>query len=510
MLLLAATNTWAQVAGPEPVVYTVRAPAPDTHIAEIEARLPTDRRARVDLILPVWSPGYYALEDYARNVQDLVATSSGGAALAIEKPQPNHWVVTTDGASAIVLSYRVLCQSTFVTGCWVGEDFAVINGPSTFITLNEKAERPHEVHLELPPVWTQSITALERAPDGRPHHYRGSSYDIVIDSPIVAGTISVHEFDVGGTTHILADFGDPGRWDGEAAAARIEQVVEEHRRVLGGTLPFDRYVFLNAFRGGRGGLEHLNSSLLSSPRAPETPDVTLRWLKFVSHEYFHAINVKRLRPVELGPFDYDRLPSTPSLWVSEGLTTYYGDLAVVRSGLGSPADFLDGMSGRIRALQDSPGRLVMTLEQASRNAGTSSRSGMGGDRDTTVSYYDKGPIVGLLLDARIRRATDDRRSLDDGMRLAIARYSGARGFTPAEFEQTMSEVAGVDLSAFFETTLRSTAELDYTDMLDWFGLRFAEPESPDPARAWALDADPDATPAQQRHFATLMASSGRR
>jgi predicted metalloprotease with PDZ domain len=511
----AATLFWlalslSSAAGPaalDPIVYTLRAPAPETNIAVIEARIPTDRRASVDLMLPVWSPGFYGLGDYARNVHEFAARTPEGTALTVDKPKSNHWVVATNGAPAIVISYKLLCRSTFVTGSWVGPGFAVINGPSTFITLTEKAERPHEVHLELPPAWKQSITSLDHAPDGRPNHYRGPNYDVFIDSPIVAGTISTHEFEVGGSKHVLADFGDLGAWNGEAAAGKIKLFVDEHRRFLGGTLPFKRYVFLNAFRGGQGGLEHLNSSLLSSPRGPTTSEATLRWLKYVSHEYFHAINVKRLRPVELGPFDYEQLPQTPSLWISEGLTTYYGDLAVVRSGVGSAEDFLAGVSGRIRTLQTSPGRLLQTLEQASLSSGVSSSSGVGGNRNATISYYDKGPIVGLLLDARIRRATNDRRSLDDGMRLAIRRYSGARGFTPEEFQQTMREVAGVDLSAFFKTTLVSTDELDYREMLDWFGLKFAEPESADAARAWRLEVNPAATPDQQRHFAKLLAPS---
>jgi predicted metalloprotease with PDZ domain len=492
----------------EPIVYTLGAPAPETNIAELAARIPTGGEASVDLMLPVWSPGYYGIGDYARFVQDLSARTEDGRPLSVEQPTPNHWVVDTSGVPTIIVAYALLCRSRFVTGSWVGPDFAVINGPSTYITLAERAQRPHEVHLELPRAWPQSITSLDQAPDGQPNHYRAANYDVFIDSPIVAGTISTHAFTVGGAVHVLADFGDLGRWDGQVAADALRRIVEEHRRMLGGSLPFQRYVFLNAFRGGAGGLEHLNSSLLSSGRDPQSSEPTLRWLKYVSHEYFHAINVKRLRPIELGPFDYERLPETPSLWIAEGLTTYYGDLAVVRSGVGSLEDFLAGLSGRIRTLQTSPGRLVQTLEQASLSVGRSSNSGIGGDRSRTISYYDKGPIVGLLLDARIRRATDDVRSLDDGMRLAIARYSGATGYTPEQFRAAMSEVAGTDLSAFFRSTVASTDELDYAEMLDWFGLRFAEPGSADPALAWALEVREDATDEQARHLASLIASAG--
>jgi predicted metalloprotease with PDZ domain len=233
----------------------------------------------------------------------------------------------------------------------------------------------------------------------------------------------------------------------------------------------------------------------------------VRWLKYASHEYFHAINVKRLRPIELGPFDYEQLPSTPSLWISEGLTTYYGDLAVVRSGVGSLPDYLTGLSGHIQNVQTSPGRLVQTLEQASLTSGTTSSSGVGGNRNLTVSYYEKGPAVGLLLDARIRKLTNDAKSLDDVMRLAYTRYGGARGFKPEEFVATASEVAGADLAPYFHTILATTEELDYREALEWFGLRFVDPASADVTKAWGLEPLPNATAMQQRHLQRLVAPS---
>src|SRR5262249_6837339 len=188
-------------------------------------------------------------------------------------------------------------------------------------------------------------------------------------------------------------------------------------------------------------------------------------------------------------------------------TTYYGDLAVARSGVGTVEDFVSTMGARIRAVQSSPGRRVQTLEQASLDVGKIGGSGFGGNRSTTVSYYDKGTIVGLLLDARIRHASADQRSLDDVMRLEYKRYSGERGFTPEQFQSTAIEAAGIDLKAFSHQALATTEELDYSEMLDWFGLRFVERESPDPAKAWALETRPDSTDAQRRHLQHLLAPS---
>jgi len=494
------------LAASDRIVYTIRAPAPETHLAEVEARIPTRGAATLALMLPVWSPGYYAMGDYAGDIKRISAHTSAGAALNVEHPQSNHWNVATQGADTVVLDYELLCTSKFVTGSWVGTDCAVINGPSTFITPVERTGVAYELDLELPAAWKQSISSLDASPDGKPNHYVAPDYDVLIDSPVVAGTLSNHEFKVGETLHVLTDFGELGAWDGAAAAATLARIVEEHRRFLG-ELPFRRYVFLNALRGGGGGLEHLNSTLLSSRPAPKEPLPSLGWWKFVSHEYFHAINVKRLRPIELGPFDYEELPSTPSLWISEGLTTYYGDLAVVRSGVGTLEQHLAGLSGNIRSVQTTPGRLVQTLVEASLSAGRSSSSGVGGDPKTTISYYEKGPVVGFLLDARIRRLSGEKKSLDDVMRLAYARYSGAKGFTPEQFVATANEVAGADLTEYFHELLETTHELDYAEALEWFGLRFAEPGAQDPKRAWKLEVLPDANAAQQRHLAQLVAPS---
>ncbi len=491
---------------PDPVIYTIRVAAPETHMAEIEATFPTGKRPSIEVMMAKWSPGFYRVEDYAGSVQDLSAHVPGGMKVEVQRTQRNRWRIQTNGAATIIVNYRLSCKGQSVTTNWVGPDYAVFNGPATYITPVEQTVRPQEVRVELPQGWKECMTSLEPAADGRANHFRAPDFDVVADSPMVAGNLSIHEFDVDGSKHYLVDFGDVGQWEGQQAARDLQQIVAEDERFLGG-LPYKKYVFLNGFRSANGGLEHLNSALLTSnPTHPAAP--TLGWLKFVSHEYFHAINVKRLRPIELGPFDYENPPRTPSLWISEGLTTYYGDLAVTRSGVGKTQDFLAGMSSLIRQLQTCPGRLVQSLEQSSLDVWTGSTSGYGGDPKSTVSYYIKGPVVGFLLDARIRHVTDNARSLDDVIRQAYATYSGKRGFKPEEFQKMASDVASVDLTEFFAKALRTTGELDYSEMLDWFGLRFAPQADPvDPAKIWTLEIRPDSTDAQKRHFSTLIAPS---
>ena len=446
----------------EPIVHTLSFPAPETHVAQVQAIIPTGKAASIEIMMAVWSPGFYRVEAYADQVENLEARTTDGAPLMVESTRKNRWRIQTAGEPKVVVSYRLACKRSSVTTNYVSGELGVLNGAATFVTLVEEVRRPHEIRIELAPEWKRSVTALEPAADGRPNHYHAPDYDTLVDSPIVAGDPDIHEFEVDGSAHFLVNLGDRGSFDGRKAAEEIQRIVRETRHYWG-FLPFKKYYFLNVFRRGGGGLEHKNSTLLTANLArTANPKANFSWLSFVSHEYFHAFNVKRLRPVELGPFDYENPPITSSLWIAEGLTTYCGDLIVVRAGLGSTEDYLSAMSSHIDQLQNSPGRLLQSLEQASQDVWKSGTSGVGRDRATKVSYYVKGPVVGWLLDARIRRATEDKQSLDDAMRLAYRRYSGERGFTPEEFRRTAEEVAGTDLKEWFRNAISSAEELDYT------------------------------------------------
>jgi predicted metalloprotease with PDZ domain/uncharacterized protein YbbC (DUF1343 family) len=480
----------------EPAVYTLSFPSPEDHVAVVEASLPTGGRGSVDLMLPVWSPGYYRVEDYAAQVLELSARGLDGDALAVQRIPPNRWRVEARGAPRILLSYRLLCTRAFVTANWVSPELGVLAGPATFITVAGDAKRPQEVALRPPPTWPRVATGLDSVPGGGEWRFRAEDYDALLDAPIVGGDLAVREFDVGGVPHLLVDALAPQGWDGARVALDLQKIVAQAVAVWG-DVPYRRYVFLNVFRRGGGGLEHESSTLLTTnAERVLTPQGYRSWLAFATHEYVHAFNVKRLRPVELGPFDYEAPPRTPSLWLSEGVTSYLADLAVLRAGLMSREEWLASVSGTIRELQESPGRLLQTLEQSSLEVWTNSNSGVGA-APSTVSYYVKGEVVGFLLDAKIRSVTAGSRSLEDVMRLALARYGGPRGFTPQEFRAVCEEVAGVDLGQWLRSAVASTEELDYAEALDWFGLRFAEDGT------WTLSVRSDATPDQVARLRSL-------
>jgi predicted metalloprotease with PDZ domain len=356
---------------------------------------------------------------------------------------------------------------------WVDEKFALIVGAQTFMTLLEPhAIRPHEVQIVLPAEWKISITGLPAAADGAANHYLAPDYDTLVDSPIVAGNPAVYEFEVDGKKHYLVNQGEGGIWDGPRSAQDVEKIVREASRFWGG-LPYEKYVFFNLLTDSGGGLEHRNScTLMASRWRASTREGYAGWLSLVGHEYFHAWNVKRLRPIELGPFDYENENYTQGLWIAEGFTDYYGPLLVRRAGLVTDGEYLREVSGGIRELQTTPGRLVQPVDAASYDAWIKLYRPDENTPNTAISYYTKGAIIAFVLDAKIRHLTNGAKTLDDVMRLAFQRFSGPKGYTLEEFRKTVEEVAGTDLRDWWHKTVDTTDELDYTEALDVYGLRF--------------------------------------
>jgi predicted metalloprotease with PDZ domain len=382
----------------------------------------------------------------------------------------------------VVVQYGVYCREMSVRTNWVESRFALLNGAATFVTLAGDYQRPHEVKVELPAAWHRTVSPLEGVA-GQPHHYVAPDYDTLVDSPLLAGNPAVYEFTEGGVPHVLANEGEGGVWDGPRSARDVQAIVRTNEK-LWGSLPYPRYVFFNMITESGGGLEHANSTVMMTSRwRTGTRRDYVGWLGLVSHEYFHAWNVKRLRPVELGPFDYENEVHTTSLWIAEGFTSYYDGLVLRRSGLSRREEFLEELGNGIRDLQATPGRLASSASASSWDAWLKQYRPDENTPNTSINYYTKGGVVAFLLDAHVRALTDGAKSLDDVMRLAFARYSGARGYTQEQFRQVASEVAGTSLSEWFRKAVDSTEELSYDEALDWYGLRF-RPVEPRTDKGW--------------------------
>jgi len=476
LFLLYAPHSFAQTL--EPIRYTVSFPAPHTHYVEIEASYPTEGRPSIELMMAVWTPGSYLIREYERHVEGLTAADPARTPLAVEKTRKNRWRISTNGAGTVWVRYRVYAHEMSVRTNWVDDEFALINGAATFITLVESpSRRRHDVRVVLPRAWTRSLSGM--AAGLGENTYTAPDYDALVDSPIVAGTPSIYEFSVRGKPHYLVNFRERAVWNGPQAARDLAKVAETIAEFWG-NVPFDRYYFFNIVGSAKNGLEHRNSTVLNIPlEATSSREGYLDWLNLASHEYFHAWNGKRLRPVELGPFDYENEIYTRALWFVEGITEYYADLFLVRAGVATRDEYLDALSAQIRSLQTTPGRLEQSAEAASYDAWIKYYRTDENSPNTSISYYVKGAVIGFLLDANVRRLTAGSKSLDDVMHAMFAKFSSERGFSGADFRALVADAVGApkdrEMRAWLARALETTMELDYADALAWFGLQMTSP-----------------------------------
>ncbi len=480
--------------------YRIRFTEPWAHLVDIELTVPVAvGQAALDFWMPVWTPGSYLVREYARHIESFSASDAGGRALPWRKTSKNHWEVEPGGADCVVVRYRVYGHEMSVRTNWVEDGFAFLNGASTFLTVRGMEKQQHRLTMEIPASWAGVWTSLERAeigagsagsgaaaPGESVHIFVARDLDELVDSPILAGSPAVYDFTVDDKPVSLVNLGEGGLWDGAKTAADVKRIVEVYRDLYG-SLPFSSYVFFNLIVEGSGGLEHKNSCVLMASRyAYRKRSAYIDWLGLASHEFFHVWNVKRSRPVALGPFDYESENYTRSLWVAEGITNYYTDLMPRRAGLTTDKEFLGEFSKLLDTLQNTPGRALHSLEESSFDAWIKLYRADENTSNTTISYYVKGAVVAWLLDAEIRRVTGGKRSLDDLMRLLFMRHAGERGYSEEDVERAAAEVAGVSLDAFFDACVRGTGELDYAGVLGWLGLRFkpVEADGEDGPKVW--------------------------
>jgi predicted metalloprotease with PDZ domain len=472
---------------PDAVRYELRMPEPASHLFEVAVTARADGQAPVDFQMPAWSPGRYIIFDFARNVQDVSAADADGRALDVAKLDKQTWRVAPRAAGDVVFRYRVYADNLSGTFSQLDARHANFNGASVFVYVVGRKPSPVQLTVVPPKGWrvaNGSSVSLDQT------EFEFANYDLLVDTPTeVAPDLDVRTFRDGSCEYRVVTHQLEGRTSPERYATDVERIVRTENAVMGVPPDLARYTFLVHFapRNEAGdGMEHLTSTQIVLTSELDYDRGYDDALSVTAHEFFHVWNVKRLRPAELGPWDYTRENYTTSLWIAEGLTSYYGDLSLARSGLYSEPDYLAALGDEIALLENSPGRAAMSLERSSFDTWLyiavrpRQRSNAA---QTTISYYNKGEVIGALLDLEIRRRTNGERSLDDVFRLMWRRfyldapsetyYYKGRGYTGADFRAAVEEVAGSSFDAFFERYVSGTAELDYDATLDYVGLHVA-------------------------------------
>jgi predicted metalloprotease with PDZ domain len=459
---------------PIKVSYSVAFPQPHTHLFEVTATFENVAGPQLDLLLPTWTPGSYLQREYARHVQDFKAMDESGQALAWDKADKSTWRIATADKDAkprtVRAFYRVYANELTTQGSHLDATHAYFNGASLFLYAGSARDQPHRVTFTTPPGWRVS-SPLALAPDAD-GYYTAPSYDVLIDSPTEIGTHRVIDFSVRGVPHRIALWGDANP-DEARLKEDMAKFVEQAALIFGG-LPYQHYTFIVHVEPGiGGGTEHLNSNVSqASPAAFTNPEGYRGFLELESHEYFHCFNVKRIRPLALGPFDYEHENYTHNLWVAEGITDYYGDQLLRRAGLVSAADYLQAWGKLIAGYQNTPGRRLQSAASASFDAWIKQYRPDENSVNTSMSYYTRGQILGWLIDFEIRSRSGGKRGLDDAMRMLYERHGLPKpGFTDAQLKATLEEAAGSDLTDFFAKYVYGTEEVPFDRYWQMAGLQ---------------------------------------
>ncbi len=454
--------------------YTVSMEDPASHFFQVEMECRDCKIDTVDFRMPQWMPGYYQIMNYWKEVSDFQAMSSEGKPIIHNKINDNTWrIIPPGGKHGFKIKYKVEAVKRFVANNFLDSTHGYIVPAATFMYINKHINTPVSVTVKPYTGWGMVVTGLEKA-EGKENVFTASDFDILYDSPFLTGNLDeLPSFQVRGVMHRFVAF-NPGSFNREAFITELQKTIEAGVDIIG-EIPYRHYTFIG-IGPGFGGIEHLNSTTVSfSGRGLDNPDGLKRVLKFLAHEYFHHYNVKRIRPFELGPFDYDRENRTNLLWVSEGLSVYYEYLMVRRAGVINDEELLSSFAENINAYENDPGRTYQSLIQSSYNTWSDGPFGnKPGSEDKAISYYDKGPVIGMILDFAIRNATENSKSLDDVMQFLYKEYYRrlGRGFTDAEFQQACEDMAGTSLSNEFEY-VSTTKEIDYSLYLSYSGLKIS-------------------------------------
>jgi predicted metalloprotease with PDZ domain len=492
----------AQSESPLPAVtYRLGMSRPVSHLFEVslEVELPKDSTAKyLDFQMPKWSPGRYAVFDFAKNVQEFQAftancspRSDGPSALNCQvspllftRVDDQTWRVQMQGARRLTVNYKVFANDLSGTFSQLDSRHANFNGGSLFMYVANHKPDPVKLVIDPPPGWRIVNGRMEK---GDQREWQFPNYDVMIDTSTEIGPDwTEDQFQVDGKRYhvVVHSLGDEGG-KRPALVRDIEKIVRAET-AMWGPPEFESYTFLIHFAAddhSGDGMEHLTSTQIIEPGALAEEGVYAETLDTVAHEFFHVWNVKRLRPLELGPWDFTRPLSTRGLWIAEGITNYYGHLMSRRAGLWDDTAFWRRESQTITGIESASGSHLMSAEDSSLSAPFlddaphAQRTNLA---NISVSYYPKGELIGLVLDLMIRGKTNGKASLDDVMRRMYEEfylkspnatyYLRGRGYTTEDFERVAAEVGGLDLSSFFRRYIRGVEVLPYDEAFASVGL----------------------------------------
>lgn len=458
------------------VEFTVNAKQSNAHIFDVTMVIDSPKLTGQRIALANWTPGSYLIRDFAKHIISLHAPN-----LNITKIDSHTWEVNGN-EGPFVIEYQVYAFDPSVRGAYLDDEQGFINGACLFMRVHDQEQQPHRVFI-IPgaPHW-QCATTLPLLPSSKDKlGFEVCSYDELIDHPIQTGQFERHDFEVLGIPHAIVI---TGQHDGDIPRLLEDtrKICESQIRLFGLPAPFEHYIFLLSVKKDLyGGLEHRSSTALQIPRDcmpvsgnPEKSQGYITLLALISHEYFHAWNVKKIKPLCFEPYDLDHKAYTSQLWAFEGITSYYDDLALVRSKVITSEQYLDVLAQNITKLLRNPGRMKQTLLASSFDAWIKFYQPNENSPNALVSYYLKGSLVALALDLSLRISTSHRVSLDTVMLALWEKYGKTKlGVPEGAIEKLIIELGGKTIEPLVQKALYTTEDLDFNALVAPFGMELS-------------------------------------
>ncbi|MDN3585136.1 PDZ domain-containing protein [Pedobacter aquatilis] len=475
LILLVVMGAKAQVK----IGFEVSFKEPQAHYAEVQMNISGIAKDYVDVKMPVWTPGSYLVREFEKSVEGFTASASGKS-LKVLKVRKNTWRVYSAKANNIKINYRVYAFEISVRTPFIDESHAFLSPTGIFMHPDGMIKSPSTVKIIPFNTWSKVSTGLTPVA-GEKFTYTAPDFDWLYDSPIEVGNQDTFEFMASGVRHEVAMYGG-GNYDKEKLKVDMAKIVEQATAVYGEN-PNKYYLFIvHNFNRGGGGLEHLNSTTLGATRnAYNTAAGYKGFLSLVAHEYHHLWNVKRLRPVALGPFDYDNENYTTNLWIAEGFTSYYENKYILRAGFEDPNGFVNGLAAATATVLNTPGAKVQSAASSSYDAWIIGYRPNENSKNSAISYYSKGEVVGILMDLEIINATKGAKSLDDVMKAMYLQCKTLkRGYTDAEFKAMVEKISGISFTNFWEKYVNGVVDAEYVKYFGYAGVNVStENATPD-------------------------------
>ena len=463
-------NVWSQS-----ISYQLRMPKPQNHYFEVEMTLSDFNEKQLDIKMPVWAPGSYMVREFSKNVNLVKAFDSNGKELQVNKKNKNTWTVLTDGNKKIKVKYEVYSFELSVRTPFLDLTHGFVSGSAVFMYVDGHMNKKGTLEVFPHASFKTTTTALPKSSNSIQKDgsltFEFSNYDHLVDCPIEIGNQTVFDFMASGTRHTVAMYGE-AYYDIENLKVDMAKVIEAETAIFGSN-PNKEYVFIvHNVVDGQGGLEHMNSSVLSVNRWTYGGSEYRNFLNLVAHEYFHLWNVKRIRPIELGPFDYEKENYTSLLWVMEGFTSYYDELILRRAGYYTKDEMLGKIQSSVNYVEGSVGARVQPVAHASFDAWIKAYRPTENSANTSMTYYSRGMILSAAFDAMIVSHSKGKQCLDHFMKHLYQKFylEMNRGFTEVEFKTELEKFVGKKLDDFFKKYIHGTEILPYAEIFDQVGV----------------------------------------